>query len=294
MKRFYKLFFLLLPALSWYSCNIINPAEPIPSYIRINGISLTTVAGQGSNSSKISDAWVYIDEQLVGCFEIPVTIPILKEGVHQLRIRAGIKVNGISATRSPYPFYDSYTQTITLNKGEVQTISPVVKYLSSADFTCMEDFEASTGTILYNSPTGTDTTLAVTTTPSEVFEGSKSGIAYIDATRTLFECVSDPNTLFPLPKNSSPVFLEFNYKANSNFAVGLFCHTVIGSTTTNITKEKTLDFNPSSDWNKAYVYLTPTIGASGSANQFKIFIGMLNSAGADSLALQLDNIKIVY
>ncbi|MBL7888354.1 MAG: hypothetical protein JNL24_02315 [Bacteroidia bacterium] len=294
MKRFYKLFFLLLPLLSWYSCNIINPAEPIPSYIRINSISLTTVAGQGSNSSKITDAWVYIDEQLVGCFEVPVTIPILKEGVHQLKIRGGIKVNGISATRSPYPFYDSYTQTITLNNGEVQTISPVVKYLSSADFTCMEDFEASTGTILYNSPSGTDTTLAVTTTLSEVFEGNKSGIAYIDATRTLFECVSDPNTLFPLPKNSAPVFLEFNYKANYNFAVGLFCHTVIGSTTTNITKEKTLDFNPSSDWNKAYVYLTPTIGASGSANQYKIFIGMLNTTGADSLALQLDNIKIVY
>ncbi|MCK6650820.1 MAG: hypothetical protein L6Q66_14280 [Bacteroidia bacterium] len=57
---------------------------------------------------------------------------------------------------------------------------------------------------------------------------------------------------------------------------------------------KTLDFNPSSVWNKAYVYLTPTIGGSGSANQFKIFIGMLNNTGADSLALQLDNIKIVY
>ncbi len=294
MKRFYKLLFLLLPVLAWYSCNIINPAEPIPSYIRINSIGLTTVAGQGSNSSKIADAWVYIDEQLVGCFELPVTIPILKEGVHQLKIRGGIKVNGISATRSPYPFYDSYTQSITLNKGEVQTINPIVKYLSSADFTCMEDFEASTGTILYNSPTGSDTTLAITTISSEVFEGNKSGIAYVDATRTLFECVSDPNSLLALPKNSSPVFLEFNYKANYNFAVGLFCHTVIGSTTTNVTKEKTLDFNPSSEWNKAYVYLTPTIGASGNANQFKIFIGMLNNTGADSLALQLDNIKIVY
>ncbi|MCK6650821.1 MAG: hypothetical protein L6Q66_14285 [Bacteroidia bacterium] len=185
MKRFYKLFFLLLPALTWYSCNIINPAEPIPSYIRINGISLTTVAGQGSNSSKITDAWVYVDEQLVGCFELPVTIPILKEGVHQLKIRGGIKVNGISATRSPYPFYDSYTQTISFNKGEVQTISPVVKYLSSADFTCMEDFEASTGTILYNSPSGTDTTLAVTTLTSEVFEGAKSGMLVYFATQLL-------------------------------------------------------------------------------------------------------------
>jgi hypothetical protein len=240
------------------------------------------------------DAWVYIDEQLIGCFELPVTFPVLQEGTHTLKVRGGIKVNGISATRSPYPFFDIYEQSISLVKGEKQTINPVVKYLPSADFTGMEDFEASTGTILYNSPSGSDTTIQVTTNPSEVFEGSKSGIAYLDPSHTLFECVSDPNMLYALPKNGVPVFLEFNYKSNYNFAVGLFCHTVIGSTITNTSKIKTLDFNPSADWNKAYVYLTPTIGAAGNANQYKFFIGMLNTTNADSLALQIDNIKIVY
>jgi hypothetical protein len=294
MNHFYKLFFVLSTSVLMNSCNIINPAEPIPAYIYIDKIELMAIAGEGTSSSKIADAWVYIDEQLIGCFELPVTFPVLQEGVHTLKIRPGIKVNGISATRSPYPFYDFYVQSITLSKGVKQNITPVVKYLTSANFAGMEDFEASTGTILYDSPSGTDTSLYVTTNPNEVFEGVKSGIAYTDATRTLFECVSDPNMLYTLPKNGSPVFLEFNYKSNSNFAVGLFCHTVIGSTTTNTVKIKTLDFNASTSWNKAYVYLTPTIGASGNANQFKYFIGMLNSSSSDSLALQIDNIKIVY
>jgi hypothetical protein len=294
MNHFYKFLLFISTVLFFNACNIINPAEPVPAYIHIEEINVTTVSGQGTNSSKIADAWVYIDEQLIGCFELPVTFPVLQEGVHNLKVRAGIKVNGISATRSPYPFYDLYEQSITLVKGEIQSISPTVKYLPSADFTAMEDFEASTGTIFYASPSGTDTSLFVTSNPLEVFEGSKSGIAYSDPSHPFFECVSDPNMLYALPKNGAPVFLEFNYKSNYNFAVGLFCHTVVGSTITNTIKIKTLDFNPSAKWNKAYAYLTPTIGAAGNSNQYKLFIGMLNNTSADSLALQIDNIKIVY
>src|SRR3954471_3898254 len=79
-----------------------NKEEPIPVYVHIEKISLVanpdgfvnSVTGdEGSLSSKISDAWVYVDEQLVGCFELPVTFPVLAEGTHTVKIRAGIKVN---------------------------------------------------------------------------------------------------------------------------------------------------------------------------------------------------------
>jgi hypothetical protein len=85
------------------------------------------------------------------------------------------------------------------------------------------------------------------------------------------------------------VFLEFNYKCNHEFVVGTFAHSLSGTT-----KDKALTLNPSSTWNKAYVYLTTVVSNNSSATDFSIFIGMVNSNASDSLALLVDNIKLVY
>ena len=134
MKYSYKVFIPLSIIISIVisSCELINPAETVPSYIHIQKIDLISTATYGSSSSKISDAWVYIDEQLIGCFELPATIPILSEGSHNIKIRPGIKVNGIGSNRSPYPFYNIIEQTIDLQKGTVLNLSPTTTYTSAS------------------------------------------------------------------------------------------------------------------------------------------------------------------
>ena len=73
--------------------------QEIPSYIKINEYSLYTTARQGSNSENISDIWLYADDQLIGTFELPATIPILLEGETTLKIFSGKKDKGISEIR---------------------------------------------------------------------------------------------------------------------------------------------------------------------------------------------------
>jgi len=52
-----------LSLLLLYSC---NKEEPIPAYIHIDKIDLkTNYSIQGSNSHKIIDAWIYVDDQLL-------------------------------------------------------------------------------------------------------------------------------------------------------------------------------------------------------------------------------------
>lgn len=297
-KHFYMkhkyIFFLAAVAFSVLisGCNLFNPAEPIPSYIHIQKIGLTTDPSiEGTNSSKITDAWVYIDDQLIGCYELPVTFPVLFDGTHQISVKAGIKVNGIAATRAPYPFYKIFSQSVSLSPGSVTSVSPIVTYVSGLNWTTfwMEDFESS-GISFARSPSGTDTSLLHVTSPPEpansplIFEGNGSGIAYLDNNRQLFECIS--STSYVLPK--SDVFLEFDYKSNYTFAVGVFAH---GNSTV---KTKVLNFHPSDKWNKVYVYLTPTILGSDNASDYNIFFGMLNSTGADSLAFSIDNVKLIH
>lgn len=291
-----KLYFLSLVSvvLVFAGCELYNPKEPIPSYIRINSVNLSTLSTEGSNSQKITDVWVYVDEELIGCFELPTRFPVLKSGTHHLKIRAGIKVNGISATRAPYPFYNYYEQDINLVEGQVLELTPTFNYLSNTQFSFIEDFEG-TGHIFYPRPGGTDTVMKITTIPAQVFEGAGSGIVGLDNnTITFFETVTDPTTKYALPTAGSPVFLELNYRCDHPFSVGVYAYTVsTGGTVTNTQQFKVIDVNRSESWNKIYVYLSPVVTSSG-ANKFGVFFGCLNSDLQSTITLQFDNIKLVH
>ncbi len=292
---------LLLFALTLTSsCNMYNPAEPIPSYIHIDNITVTipialqSSTEQGSASGKIADAWVYIDEQLIGCFQMPCTVPVLYDGNHTLKIRPGIKVNGIAATRSPYPFYAAYSQVINLERGKTSTVTNATvtynSYMSHSHFPMIEDFE-SIGYLISSTPASETPFNFVSSPASSVFEGLKSGVGSLRSNNYTFECATKDS--FLLNKSSAPVFLEFNYKCNHVFTVFLTGYTVVGSNITNTQQQQALTYNPSENWNKAYLYLTPTIGYLGSANYFRIYFGMKNYATEDSVGLALDNVKIV-
>jgi hypothetical protein len=271
------------------SCEIYNPAEPVPAYIHIDKIDLITAIDgtQGTNSHKITDAWVYIDEDLIGCFELPATFPVLYEGSHQVKIRAGIKVNGMSGIRNPYPFYDFYSQVVDFQKTKTVTLTPTVKYKTTAIFDLLENFE-NVGMLIDTTSKSLTTIQKISSPPENVFEGSNAVVTYLDAsTRTFFEC-STINK-YTLPKGGADIFLEFNYKCNYHFTVSVIAY---GSGTSE--QFSVLNFNPSAGWNKAYVYLTPAVSGAYTATNYKIAWGTANSTGNDSIAILFDNIKLVH
>lgn len=280
-----QLFFLVGMVTLFGSCSLFNPTEPIPSYISIDKIDLTTEPAEGTDSHKITDAWVYIDDQFVGCYELPCKFPVLFTGVHTVMVRAGIKVNGIAATRSPYPFYASYKQSVDLQAGIVTEMNPIVTYASITDFQFIEDFEQA-GVLIDTSATSDTTLQLIGTSNPNVFEGNYSGVAYLDHQNTFFECIS--SQAYSLPKSGADVFLEFNYKSNHEFIVGVEAQPPY------YLKTASLTYNASPNWNKTYLYLTPAVSGSPNALLFKVFIGMQNTSGADGVELYLDNIKLVY
>ena len=97
-------------------CNESLTAE-IPSYIEIVNFdyygNLDSYDGYNTypneyQSTNITDAWVTMDGQALGVFELPCTIPILSDGLHTFTIYPGIKVNGIAGNRIKYPFYSKF------------------------------------------------------------------------------------------------------------------------------------------------------------------------------------------
>jgi hypothetical protein len=89
--------------------------KKFPSYLYIPKITLNTdYPSQGSNSNGIADGWVYVDDYLIGVFELPATIPVTKKGYCKIEVRAGIRKNGQSNSRMYYPFYSTYVKYTTL------------------------------------------------------------------------------------------------------------------------------------------------------------------------------------
>ncbi len=292
-NRFLNTLKVIVPVLlmiGLLSCDKFDGDQTIPAYIHIRKISLVdNTAIVGSLSSKITDAWVYIDDQFIGAFELPATFPVLSKGVHTIKVLPGIKMNGIANTRVAYPFYStivlskSFAENVTLDLDSLTT-----KYDPNTKFEWKEDFELG-GVSLQKSTVnpGSDTSLIKTDSSAYVFEGIYSGMITLDPTMNFFEL--ETINKFVLPRAASPVFLEMDYKTNTALTIGLDAYS------SNVASQvATITLLPTTTWKKIYINFTPTIGNFSTADNFRVFFGqMLSTTGGHPLIL-LDNIKLVH
>ncbi|PKP42675.1 MAG: hypothetical protein CVT95_12425, partial [Bacteroidetes bacterium HGW-Bacteroidetes-12] len=155
-----------------FSCSKDKFEAKIPSYITIDKFTLSTnFATQGSNSESITDAWVFINDDLIGTFELPARFPVLKEGVFTIKIFAGIKDNGVSQQRRRYLLYAPHEEQVNLVPGNELTITPSISYNPDAKFAWLEDFEGASTSFSYHANSDT----IINKINTGVFEGSYSG-----------------------------------------------------------------------------------------------------------------------
>ncbi len=272
-------------------CEKKNDPDLIPSYLHIDQIGLTSTYDQGTSSQKITDAWIYVDETLIGAFELPATVPILKTGKQDITIRPGIKLNGIANTRSIYPFYADIKRSIFLAKDSVVNFSDAVtSYKPNVVFTWLEDFDFSGITL----DTTSKSTVGIekVNDPSLIFhqpgeDNNYSAFVRLSADSAIFEAVSTRK--FDFPGNGAPVFLELNYKTNQDLVVGVF-YSVSGQRI----QRPLLILNKTDNWNKIYVNLTVPKYDTPSAIDFQIFFGTQKEDGSDDALIYLDNLKLVH
>lgn len=268
------------------SCDIINPKEEIPSFIKIDSFTLTTnYLAEGSNSHKITDVWINIDDNLQGIYELPVNFPILASGNHKITVRPGIRVNGISASREIVPYFDHYILEANLNIGDTLVINPETKYKSSTVFHWLEDFESAGNSMMLTN----NANVGFEPVSDNIFQGYGSMMAKITNTGDIFECMSIDS--FFLPANATPVFLEMDYNINSTLVVGI----IINKTTSTI-KKSVIYLNPTTGWNKIYIELTDylTSNYDNTVMHYRIFFGAIKNDGVEDVKLYLDNIKLIH
>jgi len=281
---------LLLPAVLCafsLSCNVINPDEQEPGYIHIPAFEMDVLPGQGTSSEKITEVWVYAEEQIIGVYDLPADVPVIANGPTDIQFFAGIKNNGISSTRIRYPFYKPFTTSVNVSPISRDTIVPVFSYFEDVIIT-EKDFE--NGNFLV--PAGsTQGLFNVTDDPELVFEGSRSGIGTLEAGEVLLYFKDDDN----LQLNAGlPIFLEMNYSCNNSFAVGMLA--VNGST---VNKNMAVIINPTTSvpgtprWNKIYIDFGLVPLQNLNADYFELYFEVVPDDPDENVTFYLDNLKLV-
>lgn len=271
---------LALLSLAISSCKKFEGSQTVPAYIHIESIqvdSLTDYFVYGANTQKITDAWVYVDDNLIGAYELPATFPVLKHGSHKVAIYSGIKVDGRSSARDMYPFYKPCVyQSVNLVEDSIVNLSPVATYYPIGDGTnvaWMEDFET-TNTL---SPDESSDTLLVRCTGSDAWHSANSfwsGKVELPPDSLDFMIATVDEFDFYKSFNSGVYcLLEMDYNCNDTFFVGvqyyldyqLVTMPLVKVTPTDKTHEKP------QRWNKMYVNIGPQMNNNSRASYFKIY-----------------------
>ena len=292
------LFSLLMAAMfasvAFSSCNKFEGSQEIPAYIHVDTFLLTTnYIYEGAASHNITDVWLYIDDNLQGCYEMPATIPVLERGKHKITIYPGIKLNGNSSTRTINPFYQPYIiEEFELKEKVVDTIYPATTYHpideSSINFKFMEDYESQ---IQLEDEQNSQTSIIRTDRDDperwdDQYNNSHySGYVHLSDTITYFCVASDEYR--DLPNQGNSIFLEIDYKCTDLFEVGLFAKI------SNVENLPLVYVNPSPKWNKIYINLGPNITDNQDAEYFKFYIAGRIDENSEA-EYYFDNIKLVY
>lgn len=288
MKNILLISFLAIAIIQLNSCDLIDKPEQIPSYVQIDTMQMQIrQASEGTKSHKIKDAWLFVNSQLIGAFEMPMTAVVLEEGEHTIEVFAGISDNGINAIPEVYPFYNRYTTTRVLKPGEVITIEPNITYDEDTKFAFVEDFEQG-NLFTFDLDGNPDTYLELATAGR--FEGNRSGQITLEYDYTTCEVATVVEyAIYNEDNPASPIYLELNYKNNIPFEVGImgFDNNAL------VDKVYIAGMNTKEDWNKIYVNLTDYV-ANMKADVYKITIRASKGTDVETGEIFLDNIKLLY
>ena len=275
---------LLLTALSFAGCSLIDPAEEIPSYVSIHSVSFTAASNQGTSSHAITDAWIYIDGELMGAYEIPCKVPVLKEGTHTVLVLAGIKQNGLSSMRAIYPYYKGWESTVELTRGQITVLAPAFTYYPGVEPVWNSEFSGSWSNFNGTGHAPFPAAYAVVTGP-DAFEGSAARIQ-LNETENSYYGTSSDSFLLDLSKE---IYLECNYRCDQPFVIGLRnCDPGQGYTIS------WLEVAASATWNKLYVRLNDALEGQPASAHYSISFAAVKPSESATGTIWLDNLKLIY
>lgn len=295
MKKIICIIVLLSLGLS--SCDEFKNGQEIPSYIYVEGFNLeenpdfTFSQSNDLLTQDIRDVWVYVDNNILGAFPLPCSIPILEEGKHKIDLRPGIIYNGMNNMREEYSFYTSYIDTLDLKPGEeIRVGKQNIMYNSNkCNMPFKETFESYFVNFQQADVITEDPQTMTVIRNDSVKYGSNCGAIYFEeGGHNKYISV---DSIFC--NNHLGLVLEIDYHSNIPFEVGVYGRSSSASANKYISAVR-LTPNKSNDWQKSYIILTKAWDILGFPSNFRIYLEAFNPDNTKNSFVHVDNIKVLH
>lgn len=284
MLAVFKNIFLCSIFLVLISCKKTFKPAADAYFVTTNHVQLVTKPGQGFGSHNITDLWLYTNGFFRGAYPVGSKMPImLADGKAVIQVLAGIKNNGISATRINWALYEPVKLDTIVQAGENIVRNFTFAYKDAVVFKWLESFEQPGFSLVRSSIS--DTTFKVHVNDAHVFEGNKSIELGLTGSALLAQVESAVAFDLPTGNASANVYLEIDYKGNTEFEVHVATNGILTYVST---------VNPKENWNKIYIQLSDGINAINSSTLKKIVFKVVRNQNIAEQKIYLDNIKLVY
>lgn len=266
--------------------------NPDPSWIEISSWQLVENPDEqglaGDLSHYFKDAYVVVNEKVIGYFQLPAKLPLLMDGDAEIAIYPVVRNNGIAATKKVYPFCVVYKTKDKLVKNEVLKINPVTHYESDLEF-WVEDFEAASLDIYSASESLAN--LVKANDPNYLKYGNYYGLVTLNSQDSTWAgyTIDFSN----VPKNSSEVYLEIDYMTGNNLLTSLNA-AVNGVEKINPNIQLNSYDYQSVGWKKIYIDLKELVSSYYTATYFKHYFTAKLDSGKLESQIFLDNVRFVY
>jgi hypothetical protein len=270
------------------NCTQFRNPEMTPAYVEIESIETISAPGQGTRSHDIKELYFYKDEEFLGAYAQGKPFPVLGEGPSLLSFFPGIRENAIQDFLSLYPFLDRAEIAVNLEPGKTHKVRPQFRYVQSAKFLFVEDFESAH---IFTERLIGPANGRLVIDQTEVYEGSGSGRLEVTKENPILS-VATNDTYTSLPRNGAPVFMEINFKSDAYLFIGL--KGFDGLTPFGEEYIKIL-LNPSKEWKKVYIRFNEEIVALRKNGYQFIFRADYDFGNpAENQRVLIDNVKVIY
>lgn len=257
-----------------------NPETEPGFFLTADPVTLKTDSLQGSSSHGISDIWLYVDGQFQGAYPTGKSMPIITRNEKvTIEAFAGIKNNGIDGTRIYWQSYSKLKFDTLVPQGQHLRRSFEFTYNPQVNFLWVEGFESNAMVSLVKSPISESSYVLLPA--GSGFEGRSVEMS-LQPNQVIGQLESASS--YALPLANSNVYLELNYRCNSELRIGIFG--------TGTGDKEVIRLNPKTDWNKIYIQLSAVVNMEPKASNYKLYFQMINTG--NDVWMQMDNIKLIY
>jgi hypothetical protein len=285
---------LALLAVGLAGCEVLDPSEEVPAYLKIERPRVILRSGD-TTTVPIPDVWTFYDNDYIGTFEPPLTIPVpdTARGQDAFFFTPGVWVNGQTDTRERYLVMQSDSFFTELQDRDTVTARPVFRYKTDSVVRerLPENFED--GRVSLSPVPDQNNDVELTISQNDPYEGQHCGKVQFTQDDTLFFMYT-PTTDLPR-EGVGDVWAEVTYRGDIKFGLGLYyLRSSPGSQPLPQLTDIQIPQPPSraDQWQTVHFRLNPLIQEAPQGSPHRLYF--LAESDGKRRELFLDHIKILH